>query len=529
MKNNRSSFKYRLNYSNEIESVHCVVGENGSGKTRLINSLLEKDEYSIAKFYQDTKDILAYSFVKYSASVELNNIKVIPSGSMDISTSAYLNTMDLVNLNREDSIKQVKVVIDYYKEENRNTKWQNLIELSDKKVFLRLNQIGEGIHSYDKYYLKGNPLNKEWENKLKEIIEYVDKEKKIIKVLLRKFFAVFSDYIVFDLSREQIVSLINEIDPKTIQPTERFYVDLNKFLNGNTKSKIAHLRNFFSALSTIISNVGRNFVFTKDDDRKTLEDIFKSLNTEESDNLISQETFSVLEFEWNGLSSGELALLNLLGRLNSVTSNLNSSKVLVLLDEVDLGLHPEWQRNWVNSVLPIIGKIMKKGNDAVRVILSTHSPIILSDFLAEDVIYLPEEPNKILKTFGQNIYSLFKNSFFLEAPKGAFSQQVIEDLLKIFGNSSNDVLIQERAAYEEFISKYSLQFDKETPGYEVREFFEELIDMIGEDIIRNHLKIQLESIKWGREERQILEYQRKIKIYQDKIKELQEGKNDKNK
>ncbi|AGK71680.1 hypothetical protein I872_08000 [Streptococcus cristatus AS 1.3089] len=53
--------------------------------------------------------------------------------------------------------------------------------------------------------------------------------------------------------------------------------------------------------------------------------------------------------------------------------------------------------------------------------------------------------------------------------------------------------------------------------------------MIGEDIIRNHLKIQLESIKWGREERQILEYQRKIKIYQDKIKELQEGKNDKNK
>ena len=529
MKNNRSSFKYRLNYSNEIESVHCIVGENGSGKTRLINSLLEKDEYSIAKFYQDTKDILAYSFVKYSASVELNNIKVIPSGSMDISTSAYLNTMDLVNLNREDSIKQVKVVIDYYKEENRNTKWQNLIELSDKKVFLRLNQIGEGIHSYDKYYLKGNPLNKEWENKLKEIIEYVDKEKKIIKVLLRKFFAVFSDYIVFDLSREQIVSLINEIDPKTIQPTERFYVDLNKFLNGNTKSKIAHLRNFFSALSTIISNVGRNFVFTKDDDRKTLEDIFKSLNTEESDNLISQETFSVLEFEWNGLSSGELALLNLLGRLNSVTSNLNSSKVLVLLDEVDLGLHPEWQRNWVNSVLPIIGKIMKKGNDAVRVILSTHSPIILSDFLAEDVIYLPEEPNKILKTFGQNIYSLFKNSFFLEAPKGAFSQQVIEDLLKIFGSCSNEEMIQRNKTYKQFIKRYRIHLKKDTPAQDIRNFFEKLVDMIGEDIIRNHLKIQLESIKWGREERQILEYQRKIKIYQDKIKELQEGKNDKNK
>ena len=276
MKNNRSSFKYRLNYSNEIESVHCIVGENGSGKTRLINSLLEKDEDSIAKFYQDTKDILAYSFVKYSASVELNKLQVISSGSIDISTSAYLNTMDLVNLNREDSIKQVKVVIDYYKKGNKNTKWQNLIELSDKRVCLRLNQIGEGIISYNKYYLKGNNLNDEWEKKLKEIIKYVHKEKNIIKVLLRKFFVVFSDYIVFDLSREQIVSLINKIDPKTIQPTEGFYLDLNKFLNGNTKSKITQLRNFFNALSTIISNVGRNFVFTKDDDRKTLEDIFKS-------------------------------------------------------------------------------------------------------------------------------------------------------------------------------------------------------------------------------------------------------------
>ncbi|WP_247943895.1 AAA family ATPase [Streptococcus oralis] len=521
MENNRSSFKYRLNYSNEIESVHCVVGENGSGKTRLINSLLEKDEYSIAKFYQDTKDILAYSFVKYSASVELNKLQVNSSGSIDISTSAYLNTMDLVNLNREDSIKQVKVVIDYYKKGNKNTKWQNLIELSDKRVFLRLNQIGEGIISYNKYYLKGNNLNDEWEKKLKEIIKYVHKEKNIIKVLLRKFFAVFSDYIVFNLSREQIVSLINEINPKTIQPTERFYLDLNKFLNGNTKSKITQLRNFFNDLSTIISNVGRNFIFTKDDDRKTLEDIFKGLNTEESDNLISQETFSVLEFAWNGLSSGELALLNLLGRLNSIKSNL-SSKILVLLDEVDLGLHPEWQRNWVNRVLPIIGKIMKKRNGAVRVILSTHSPIILSDFLAEDVIYLPEEPNKKLKTFGQNIYSLFKNSFFLEAPKGAFSQQVIEDLLKIFGNSSNDVLIQERAAYEEFISKYGLQFDKETPGYEVREFFEELINMIGEDIIRNHLKKQIKKVRWNNDQNDRLDYEKKIEKLEEQIKELKE-------
>ena len=220
-------------------------------------------------------------------------------------------------------------------------------------------------------------------------------------------------------------------------------------------------------------------------------------------------------------------MLNLLGRLNSVKNELSSNKVLVLLDEVDLGLHPEWQRNWVKTILPIIGKIMKKRNGSVRVILSTHSPIILSDFFLEDVIYLPGNSNKIFKTFGQNIYSLFKDSFFLEAPKGAFSQQVIEDLLKLFGNHSNEVLIQESSAYKEFISKYSLQFDKETPGYEVRKFFEELIDMIGEDIIRNHLKKQIKKAKWVNESNDSLDYKKEIEELKKQIEELKKEKEQK--
>lgn len=535
MVNNTGNFNYRLNYSNEIESVHCVVGENGSGKTRLINSLLEKNKNSLAKLYKDYKDVLGYSFVKYSASIELNKLQATSSDSIDISTSAYLNTMDLVNLNREDSIKQVKVVIDYYKEGNKNTKWQNLIELSDKKVFLKLNQIGEGINSYDKHYLTGNPLNEEWESKLKEIIKCVNKEKKIIKVLLRKFFSVISEYIFSELNHEQIIYLMSEIDAKTIQPTDRFYDGLDDFLNNNAEKKISKIKDFFKDFSNISSNVGKGFVFIEENDRKFLEEILKILNKKASNNWISKEVFSVLEFEWSGLSSGELALLNLLGRLNSIKSDLNSNKVLVLLDEVDLGLHPEWQRNWVSSVLPIIGKIMKKRNGVVRIILSTHSPIILSDFLAEDVIYLPENNNKHdnstnkFKTFGHNIYSLFKNSFFLEAPKGAFSQQVIEDLLKIFRSCPNEEMIRRNKTYKAFIKRYRIDFNKDTPAQDIREFFEKLVDMIGEDIIRNHLKIQLENINWDKEEHQILEYERKIKMYQEKIKELQEGKNDKNK
>lgn len=540
MLDNNAGPKNRLNYTNNIDSVHCVVGANGSGKTRLLNSLLEKDKDSITRFYKHDEVISDYSFIKYSASVELNDLNVIPSGSIDISTSAYLNTMDLVNLNREDSIKQVKVISDYFNEGEEDTKWQELIELSGKTVSLKLNKIGEAIDSYGNTYLKGTNFLKEIEDKITNIPKY-GYTNKVLKILMRKFFAILATDILplfkysekekamveIESNKKGLIRLVEQIDLTTIQIKGEFYKDLEKFLkidksDHNIEAKITKLSDFFEDLGEVISNVGKDLSFTADNDRKILKKFFKSLSKDESDNWISQEVFSVLEFKWNGLSSGELALINLFGRLNDI-KNITGENVILLLDEVDLGLHPEWQRKWVKNILPIISNIMKKENGSVRVILATHSPIILSDFMSEDIEYLSKNDHtEELRTFGQNIYSLFKNSFFLEAPKGAFSQQVIEDLLKIFGNSSNDVLIQERAAYEEFISKYSLQFDKETPGYEVREFFEELIDMIGEDIIRNHLKKQIKKVRWNNVQKDSLDYEKKIEKLEEQIKELKE-------
>lgn len=537
MLNNSGSFKHRLNYSNEIESVHCIVGENGSGKTRLINSLLEKEEESIVKLYKDDKDILAYSFVKYSASVELNNIKVIPSGSMDISTSAYLNTMNLVNLNREDSIKQVKVIIDYCNEGEESTKWQELIELSGKTVSLKLNQIGEAIDSYGNTYFKGTDFLKEIEDKITNIPKPGYKNR-VLRILMRKFFAILATDILplFKYSEEKkamveiesnkkgLIRLLEHIDLTTIQIKGDFYKDLEKFLkidnsDHNIEAKISQLSDFFEDLGKVISNVGKDLSFTEDYDRKILKNFLKSLN-KDGDNLISQEVFSVLEFEWSGLSSGELALINLFGRLNSIKNEVRKNVVL-LLDEVDLGLHPEWQRKWVNNVLPIIGKIMKNQNGSVRVVLTTHSPIILSDFMREDIKYLPiDHSKKELRTFGQNIYTLFKDSFFLEAPKGAFSEQVIEDLLNIFRSSSNEEMIRERDAYKRFIKKYRLSFREGTPDDEVREFFDELVDMIGEDIIRNHLKKQIKKAGWINESNDNQDYKKELEELKKQIEEL---------
>ena len=544
MLNNSSNPKNRLHYINNIDTLHCVVGANGSGKTRLLNFLLKKDKDSIAKFYKYDEVISDFSFIKYSASIELNNLSDIPSGSMDISTSAFLNTMDLVNLNREDSIKQVKVISDYFNEGEEGTRWQELIELSGKTVSLKLNKIGEAIDSYGNTYLKGTNFLKEIEDKITDIPKNSYKNK-VLKILMRKFFAILATDILplfkysekakamveIESNKKGLIELLEYIDLRTIKIKDEFYKVLEKYLkienSDNIDDKISQLSDFFEDLGVVISNVEKALNFTVDNDRKILKIILKSLSKDESDNWISQEVFSVLEFKWNGLSSGELALINLFGRLNDI-KNITGENVILLLDEVDLGLHPEWQRRWMRNVLPIIGNIMKKKNGEVRIILSTHSPIILSDFLAEDVIYLPEEPNKILKTFGQNIYTLFKNSFFLEAPKGAFSEQVIEDLLEIFGASSNKRIIQETNTYKEFIERYGLQFNDKTPIKEVQQFFEKLVDTIGEDIIRNHLKKQMEKASWYYKLNYEEQIQEKIDELKKRIKELEEEREVKN-
>lgn len=530
----------RLNYTDEIDSVYCIVGKNGSGKTTLVNSLLSRNKQIINDLFEDIDDIFNYSFVKFSSAIELVQLGLLPENSFDISTSAFLDTMNLINLHREDSIKQVEVINSYYNKNEENTKWEDLIELSGKTVSLRLNQIGDGIISYGKTYLKGTGFLKEFEDKITEIPTHGYKNK-VLKVLMRKFFAIFATEIVplFEYfkkdnqnrtnenNRQALISLLENIDFRTIQPRGKFYEDLEKFLKNHNidqdmEGKITQFTNFFEDISKIVSNIGRELDFTVETDRETLNVILKSLKNEGSDNSISREVFSVLEFEWSGLSSGELALINLFGRLNSIKNEVRKNMVL-LLDEVDLGLHPEWQRKWVKNILPIIGKIMKSQNGSVRVVVTTHSPIILSDFMKKDIIYLPiDDSTEKSRTFGQNIYTLFKDSFFLEAPKGAFSEQVIEDLLNIFRSSSNEKTIQESGAYKGFIKKYGLSG---VPDDTIREFFDELVDMIGEDIIRNHLKKQIKKARWINESNDSLDYEKEIDELKKQIEELKKKKN----
>lgn len=143
------------------------------------------------------------------------------------------------------------------------------------------------------------------------------------------------------------------------------------------------------------------------------------------------------------LSSGERqylftlsAYLYHLRNIISVPENAGRVKyhnVCLFLDEIELCFHPEYQRLFVANLLQSLEDNKVTDSVNVNVILTTHSPFVLSDIPQCNILYLENgedarEQMKV-KTFASNINELLAESFFLKGGfVGEFASQVVNDL-----------------------------------------------------------------------------------------------------
>lgn len=144
-------------------------------------------------------------------------------------------------------------------------------------------------------------------------------------------------------------------------------------------------------------------------------------------------------FKMSELSSGELQMLNSISTYLYHLRNLNYhvgrkdqieySYVNLILEEVELYFHPEYQREYIYRMLRQIEQIHLNNIKAINIILVTHSPFVLTDIPKNNVLFLKEgRPVRVMQedTFGANIHSLLQNGFFLEgAPMGEFAKEKI--------------------------------------------------------------------------------------------------------
>lgn len=197
-----------------------------------------------------------------------------------------------------------------------------------------------------------------------------------------------------------------------------------------------------------------------------------------------------LNFSWD-LSSGEFEQLSLFARIyfywrfeipDKFSGNIAKTKhsndfMLILLDEADMLLHPEWQREYVANVVSFCNKLYE--DKMVQIVIATHSPIMLSDIPRQNTLFLKKdkESGKVYSvdgsdTFASNIYGLFRESFFIEGGMiGKYAEKKLKDLaddiLSYSGDERKRYSIDKRISMigDTFIRKnYRELFEKEWPS-----------------------------------------------------------------
>ena len=212
------------------------------------------------------------------------------------------------------------------------------------------------------------------------------------------------------------------------------------------------------------------------------------------------------------MSSGERQLLNSASSIVYHLKNIAHSKpkglkivyrnVNVILEEVELYFHPEYQRRFIKYLLDQIQNANLPMELCINLLFVTHSPFILSDIPRQNVLFLKDgKPDRSMQedTFGANIHTLLQNGFILDSvPIGAFAKEKIANLFKLLNKS------------EKLSSEEMHQLEVEIP-------------LVSEPLLRSQL-MRLYS------QRKIFEhpeYSKRIEELESRIKELEERLYDK--
>lgn len=169
-----------------------------------------------------------------------------------------------------------------------------------------------------------------------------------------------------------------------------------------------------------------------------------------------KELFTEYEFKWNGISSGQNSILTLFSRLFDVYKKFDSSdKVTIFIDEGEIHLHPEWQRNYINELVCFFSKTNTNSCD-VKLIITSHSPFVLCDLPNESINFLGEKDRQIAPMFASNIYDLYNKGFGLKRTIGEFSHSKLKETVKLIKKrelTDKEILKRTNSIGDTFVSK----------------------------------------------------------------------------
>lgn len=395
-------------------NVTVIVGNNGAGKSQILQALATGLSWFIAKLNDENADGIELTQSNIKDRTHLSSVKV------NIENLSYIERNNQWN------------------EENIQADWK--IDATTEKKFrpatygLKVNRLSKVIRSYV-YQFENN------EDTSLPIFAYYPVERTI-----RNTPVEISDNFI----NNQFTAYDNALEKSVNFESFFSWFREREDIENEEKSKI---RNFHRDDSDLISLLKSEFNYPKNKAKKVLpqneidsmtlqlihdirDKIHFQLNNEFHDNLLSavrdsiefftsfknvhirrQGTPTMIvekdgeELDVNQLSQGEKSLLALVGDIARRLALLNPSldnplegEGVVMIDEVDLHLHPKWQHD-------LIDKLVKTFPN-VQFILTTHSPHVISD-RSDILLYsledgeLIEEPN----VYGEDVNTILTKIF----------------------------------------------------------------------------------------------------------------------
>jgi predicted ATP-dependent endonuclease of OLD family len=487
-------------------NVTAIVGENGSGKSSILELL---------------KLILKNQNATYRGFLVWKGEKFDYKGNIKIKIYYKKELIDIV--------KNGNAKIDFFTHSSdvfNTILWMNqknkLYDCEDDMIFKRLSSLhpnelrtvdlslnlplyfGYSQNEILFYLFQSNRINKIFNptkyelelvktyfiRKLTAILSYLEDESEKIKMQVQ-------DY---------VQNILINLDKKTIN---RLYLFLEKLQSNNDKkahilvsfvrnkktlssetmedllSKTYHSNDYSFTLELLDKLDYENENFLNDDKELLLSILQDNLSKNIFIDVYRPILYTPLEKDfyktYDDLSTGEKDSLLLIALLYNYFEKVKNG-CIVLLDEVEASYHP----NWVKELFSILFDELK--NKDIHLVITSHSPFILSDLPKENVIFLEngKQVDPKIETFGANIHTLLSHGFFMkEGLMGEFAKEKINEAIKYLNQNT---LTKEQIDYSENI-----------------------ISIVGEPILKRQLQRMLDSKRLS-----------EVELIKKQIKELQE-------
>ncbi|MBY0541113.1 MAG: AAA family ATPase [Campylobacterales bacterium] len=439
---------YPKNFFGENINVTAIVGGNGSGKSSLLNSIGNK-----GTFFNKNNEVCNLEKEK--------DYKIIHTN------------YDLLKINKPSYPNNNRIGLEYKNPYIRGKNSQTNINVLTFFKYM-VNNILKHCYSFKSEIFFFNPMKIMFFDTFHPT---KDNCKKLAKEVKDKNF-----------SKEKLltflyIELFEDENPK-IHEIESDIMSIEKEILE--KFKVKNIENIYALLERI-------------EESTILIEEFKDIYNVYKESLLELRNIGYLKIdftdkegrEYFDLSQGERKLFTEMLMIFDEIKQSKNNNFLLLLDEPDLTLHPDWQKRYISEMIKLLSNFSEK---KFHLIVTTHSPFILSDLPKENIIFLekgkqvyPFDDGK--QTFGANIHTLLSHGFFMkDGLMGEFAKDKIKSIINYHEK------IKELTKNE---NKKQRDEEKEIYEKEHKTKFRQIQSIIGDDylkqVIKNHV-VEIEKI-----------------------------------